>query len=240
MLSYNRPDYLEQSLASVWNQSIPVSEVILVDNPSPQSKSIQAIADGYEGLQLVQCESNLGFTGGMNCGLKLAKSDVVIVTEDDIILAFDTVERLVDSLYSASVSGFVAPVMYNVDSGTVRCAGGEFELGTWPKLTVYGTNEVDTGRCDVDREVGYIPGACIAAKKSTWTSVGFFPERYFMYMEDVDLCLTAKRMGLGVWVAGKAQVRHFDPPNTGNTPDWLLRQKLLNTLRLYGRHAPLG
>ena len=64
---------------------------------------------------------------------------------------------------------------------------------------------------DVDprpREVGFCSGAALVVRREAWDAVGGFDERYFMYGEDLDLCLRLRLAGWGVGIVPGARVAH--------------------------------
>jgi GT2 family glycosyltransferase len=65
------------------------------------------------------------------------------------------------------------------------------------------------------KHVDYVPGCALLARREVLEEVGLFDARYFAYMEDVDLCLRAKRAGYGVRLVGEAAAYHASSSATG-------------------------
>src|SRR5882724_7591812 len=113
LLSYNRPNLLDQVLASIRDQSYENIEVTVVDNPSDASSEVARVVSDYANVRLIQNPQNLGYAGGMNRGIANASGDFVYLTEDDIVLAPDCIQRLVDYFEANPSSDLAAPVIYN-------------------------------------------------------------------------------------------------------------------------------
>jgi GT2 family glycosyltransferase len=237
LLSYDRPAYLQEALASLMLQSYEDLEIIVVDNLSPSSAEVSRISSQYPKVKLIRNPTNLGFAGGMNRGLEQATGEFVFLTEDDIVLASDCLERLVEYMQEHSSADLVAPLVYNKTAETIRCAGGEFVLGGVYRKIIYGAGERDTGQFPKPFEVGFIDGATMFARGSFWQSFKGFRAEYFMYVEALELCARVSKQGKKMAVVPQAKVYHFEPPET-ITPPEIEFHKLKNFFSLYLLHAP--
>jgi GT2 family glycosyltransferase len=233
VLSYNRPEMLKESLASVVAQTHRPHEVIVVDNRSPRSGEVAAVVGGFPGVRLIANPTNLGFTGGMNAGLRAATGEYVVLSEDDIVLSLDAVEAIVGWLAVTPNAGIAGGLMLNKETGSVHCAGGRIRLGSRFEMDVIGAGAADDGRFREAFPVTYIPGAFMVARREVWVRLGGFRNRYYLYMEDVDLCLRAVAGGVRLHIVPAARIWHFSPPPGLRPPGWLRRLKYRNLLRLY-------
>jgi N-acetylglucosaminyl-diphospho-decaprenol L-rhamnosyltransferase len=230
VLSYARPDLLNAALASVRRQTRQPDEVIVVDNRSPRSGEVAAVVAGHPGVRLVANPTNGGFTGGMNLGLRLASGDFVCLTEDDLTLEPTALRALTDHA-ATNPNTLAGGVMLNTATDTVRCAGGHVRLGPTFAMTIVGENEPWANQYPAPFPVTYLPGAFLFAAADVWRRLGGFRDRYYLYMEDVDLCVRAARAGVRLEVVPAAVVRHADPTDRP-APGWLRRLKRQNLLRL--------
>jgi GT2 family glycosyltransferase len=190
----------------------------------------------FPGVRLIANPKNLGFTGGMNTGLRAASGDCVCLTEDDITLEPATLAALVGHI-ERNPDVLAGGLMLNSSTGTIRCAGGRFKIGSRFELEVIGENQPDDGRFTEPFAVGYLPGAFLFAGRAVWDRLGGFRDLYFLYMEDVDLALRAAATGVRLDMVPAARVRHTDP-TPGREPAWLACLKARNLLRLYVLNAP--
>jgi GT2 family glycosyltransferase len=237
LLSYNRPRCLEESLASLIHQSYENVEIAVVDNPSSSSDEVSSIVSRHANVRLIQNPTNLGYTGGMNRGINEATGEFVFLTEDDIVLDKDCINRLVNYLDEVSSVDLVAPVLYNRTARTIRCAGGEFSLGGVYRMKIYGAGEIDNGQFPVPFEVKYIDGATMLARRAFWNRFAGFREEYFMYGDSLELCARVLRSGRKMAIVPKAKAYHFEPEETSLIPE-IEFHKLKNFFSLYLLHAP--
>lgn len=237
VLSYNRPEYLKESLQSLLQQSYANLEITVVDNPSQRSAEVARIVGAHRGVKLIRNRTNLGYTGGMNLGLERATGDYIFLTEDDIVLKSDCIERLVECLETEASAALVTPIIYNKREQTIRCAGGDFTLGAVYRMKIHGAGQRDTGQFTKPFDVGYIDGATMFARKSFWREFKGFRAEYFMYVDSVELCARVGKSGKRMTVVPQAKVYHFEPPPQPTPPE-IEFHKVKNFFSLYLLHAP--
>jgi GT2 family glycosyltransferase len=236
VLSYNRPALLERALQSIAAQTFSGSDVLVIDNPSPESTRIRGVVCGFPGVRLIANTWNSGFTGGMNQGLAEATGEYVYLTEDDIELDRECAAVLVEYLERHPDVALAGPVMWNLQTPTIRCAGGRFTLGSTYQMRI---NAVGQRALDVVEPFNtmYLPGAMIAARTSLLREIGGFHPDFFMYGEDVELCARTLERGLKIAIVPAARVYHHDPPDTP-VSTLLNFHKQKNLAALYLLHAP--
>jgi GT2 family glycosyltransferase len=238
ILSYSRPAYLEQSIASVLAQSYTNIDVMVVDNPSRASAEIERIVRRHTRVSLLQNPTNVGFAGGMNRGIAAAAGEYVCLTEDDIVLDTDCVRRLVEYADAHASTGLLAPLILNRAAGTIRCAGGEFKLGGVYRKEIHGAGGTDAELFPQPFDVTYVAGSSIFARADFLRGLGGFREEFFMYVEDVELCARVIKAGRRMTVVPAARVYHIEPEEETGLAPHLEFQKLKNFFALYLLHAP--
>jgi GT2 family glycosyltransferase len=239
VLSYSRACYLQEVLASVTSQAYPRLEVIVVNNRGPGSEQAARITRQFPSVRLIQNPDNLGFTGGMNVGIEASSGSYVYLTEDDVVLRPGCIAALVSYMEEHPAAGLAAPVMYNRASGTIRSAGGRFELASVFRMTIIGEGEPGTHRFPGAFDVMYIPGASIFARLGTLQGMHGFRPDYFMYQEDLELCIRVLKSGKRIVTVPEAGVDHFEPPSHPST-DFIEFLRLRNFFATYLLHAPMS
>jgi hypothetical protein len=237
VLSYNRPELLEKALQSIAQQTFRHIDVLVVDNQSASSGRVHDVVSASPGVRLIANDRNLGFTGGMNRGLEEARGIYVYLTEDDLELEADCVGLLVDYLEHHPNVGIAGPVMWNRHSPTIRCAGGQFRMGSVFQMSVTAAG----ARALPDSEpfeTMFLPGAMVAGRTALLRELGGFHPDFFMYQEDVELCARVLERGLDIAIVPRARVYHHEPPDASDSP-LLSFHKHKNLAALYFLHAPL-
>lgn len=237
ILSHQRPGYLLKALDSITAQSYQNLEIIVVDNKSRFSDEIARIVHSYEGVRLVQNEINLGFTGGMNKGIEAATGLYLHLTVDDVIFEKTCLQQLVEYMESQPSTGLLSGILYNED-GSIRCAGGKFDLAPVYTKTIFGAGEKDTGQFSEAYPVKYIPGGMIFSRSDLMKRLKGFRRDFFIYCEDSELCARVAKMGYDIVVVPQARATVLDVPHAF-TPEGIAFHKLKNLFTLYLLHARL-
>lgn len=238
VLSYNRPALLREALASVAAQTHAPHEVIVVDNPSGASGEVARVVAEFGRAALVRNATNEGYAGGMNRGVERAAGEYVFLTEDDIVLERDCLRRLLSYAEEDPSAGLTGPLIYNKTAGTIRCAGGEFELGGIYRRKNYGEGEEDRGQYAEPFEVKCLDGAALLARTHFLREAGGFREEFFMYGEAIELAARVGKAGRRLVVVPGAKVYHFEPPARANTSAPFEFHRYKNLFAFYLLHAP--
>jgi len=192
-----------------------VSEIVVVDNASTDDSLRQLEGAGLEGVRVVRQRRNLGYGAGINRGVSLAGPGHVLVCNPDLLLDDGCVSALAARLDAEPDVGIVAPRLRNPDGSTyvsgrpfpslADAMGHAFVGLVWPS-NPWSRRYLRTGwdRDEVS-EVDWASGALLLVCRRTFDLLGGFDERFFMFMEDVDLC----------WRAGKAGWRVVIEPAAG-------------------------
>lgn len=237
VLSHNRPHLLRQCLESIAAQTLRPTRVIVIDNQSPRSAEVVAVVSAMTAVELIANADNRGYTGGMNQGLAAVTSDLVLFTEDDILMDAEALAALVDHLQAHQNVGIASGVMWNIASNTVRAAGGEVMLGTRYEKRIHAQGATDYPSDAPAADVTYVPGAVLLARVEQLRDLGGFRDDFFMYYDDDELGVRLRRAGSSLHILPRAVVRHFDP-DPAPAPAWLERIKQRNLFSLYVLHAP--
>ncbi len=240
LLSYNRPHLLPGALAALSAQTYPNLDVTVVDNRSPRSGEVAEVVKGFPRVRLIQNPHNSGFAGGMNLGIREAVGEYLCLTEDDLILDPDFVAVLVDYFASRPETGLAGGLLINHGSGSVLCAGGDFRLGSVFHFRFNAEGESDAVPFPGPFETAFISGSMVFAKREFLVGeLNGFREDFFLYHEDLDLCIRARRAGRPVAVVPRARGRHVEP-QAGPPSDLVEYHKYKNLYSVYFLHAPAG
>ena len=217
-------------------ESIPFNdkmEVIVVDNASLKDEATE-IENKYPHIKVIRSDKNLGFAGGNNLGIRAAHGKYIFFLNNDTILKPQTSDfrHLIDRLESSQKIGVVCP--------KIRFAWGDHPIqftGYTPlsKITVrnkaIGFGEKDQGQYDSPHPTPYAHGAAMLIKREVIDKVGFMPECYFLYYEELDWSMMMTRAGYEIWYEPACTIYHKESQATGpNSPlrtYYITRNRLL-------------
>lgn len=181
-------------------------EIVVVDNASADG-SVELLARDYPEVRVVTLPQNLGFTGGVNAGIRASAAPIVVLLNSDVEAAPGWMEAVFSAFESDDAVGMVASkIMLHDRRQVFNSAGDEFGRDGIPRNR--GVWEEDTGRYD-RREYVFGPcGGAAAYRRGLLLDVGLFDERLFMYLEDVDMAWRAQLLGYRCLYEPQAEVYH--------------------------------
>jgi GT2 family glycosyltransferase len=190
---WNGRQWLDGCLQSLISQTLSIGEVIAVDNGSTDG-SVAHLRSRYPQVHVIALPTNTGFARAVNEGLQVATGEFVALLNTDVILEPDWMQRMVSALLADPDAASVACKMLQLgDDGLVYDAGDLLRRDG--ACEQRGRFCRDDGSWD---DPGEVFGACAGAalyRRGAVRAVGGFDERYFAYLEDVDLAVALRAAG---------------------------------------------
>ena len=174
----------------------------VIDDPSAVDRRI-VVVDNFGNLKpdefseistLVQRPDNPGFGGGANVGVEALGTTAgflgFVIMNNDLVIKPGFLDAAAEALEPEDVGAVGGPILIGLDRPTLWYAGGFIRPLT-------GTVRQSRSKIDAARrhEVGFVPGTAIAVRANAWVEIGGFDSNYFLYNEDIDLCLRLRRTG---------------------------------------------
>jgi N-acetylglucosaminyl-diphospho-decaprenol L-rhamnosyltransferase len=181
-------------------------ELVVVDNGSADD-SVATLRAAVPGVQVVDAPGNVGYARAANLGIAATRAAVVAVLNADLTLEPGTAAALCERFDRDATLGACGPRIRNLDGTdypSARRVPSTFEavghgaLGLWWRSNPFTVRyrELDADPA-VPRLVDWLSGSAIWLRRAALDEVGGWDERYFMYMEDLDLCWRLDHAG---WV----------------------------------------
>jgi len=255
-VTYSPGPHLERFLASLSLATERPVAVVLADNGSTDGTPQEAV-ERYPNVQLFDTGANLGYGTAVNRAVRQLSNgggtgqpwvdEWVIVANPDVQWGPGSIDALLDAAARWPRAGALGPLIRDPDGsvypsarhlpslvrGSMHAVLGPF----WPRnpwTRAYRQEQLEPS----ERTVGWLSGSCLLVRRSAFSQIGGFDERYFMYMEDVDL---GDRLGKAGWLSvyvPSAEVLHHKGHSTGHDPSTHLAAHHKSTyLFLSDRHA---
>ncbi|HYB80767.1 MAG TPA: glycosyltransferase family 2 protein [Mycobacterium sp.] len=227
-VTYSPGPHLERFLASLSLATERPVSVLLADNGSIDGTP-QAAVERYSNVRLFDTGANLGYGTAVNRAVAQLDEDDdwVIVANPDVQWGPGSIDALLDAATRWPRAGALGPLIRDPDGSVYPSArhlpslirgGMHAVIGPFwkrnPWTTAYRQERLEPS----ERTVGWLSGSCLLVRRSAFSQVGGFDERYFMYMEDVDL---GDRLGKAGWQSvyvPSAEVLHHKGHSTGYDP----------------------
>ncbi len=194
-------------------------EIIAVDNASGDDFA-ETIKSEYPVVKVVNSFKNLGMGGGNNLGVRHARGRYLLIVNPDVTLIQSAIEELMVFLEQHSSVAVAAPQILNPDRTR------QDSCYRWPHILTFLYRRTLLGRtkkgqahlrhyaygdCDlsVAQPVDWILGGCFMIRHDIFKQIGLFDERFFLFLEDTDLCRRLWRQGQEVWYIPQAKVIHL-------------------------------
>jgi GT2 family glycosyltransferase len=226
ILHYGEQEDTLECLDSLRKLDYPNFEVLAIDN-DPNHR-LGDLNFSYKITKLVNAE-NFGFAGGDNVGIKYALengADYVLLLNNDTVIQPGFLKILVEAGEKDEKIGILGPMIYKLSTNEPHFAGGKI-------------NWLYTGARHVPGAEDYITGACFLIKRKVIEKIGLMPEEYFLYFEDAEWCLKARRAGFSCKVVKEARIDHAVSKNTREYSFSYIYYQYRNGLILAKRNAPL-
>lgn len=215
-VNFNQTNVTREFLASLKNITYPAFEVLVVDNGSEDS-SIADLQAEFPWIKLIFTHRNLGFAGGNNVAIRIAKGDYILLINNDTEVSPGFLEPLVRTFQQKPDVGLVSPkIIYFNREERIQYVGSIRSHPVLGRGKRIGYLETDTGQYDEVRETDYGHGACLMASRAVIDSIGGLPEVYFLYYEEHDWTVQAKAAGFKVYFVGTSKIYHKESISIGN------------------------
>lgn len=240
ILTYNGLSLTRQLLNSLKNNvDIKNNEVIVVDNASTDN-TVAELKKEYNWIQVIENEANIGFGPANNLGSKIARGDILLFLNNDVIVENDFITPVLQKLSNYTV-GALGPKILNPDH-TFQLSAGSFPSvpnEIIDKFIYKYYRRLGWLRKNVENEfskeklVDWITGACLFIKRKVFNEIGGFDERYFMYFEDKDLCKRIRDIGYDVIYFPVVEIVHLLGQGSNITQAEKLRKIYRESQRYY-------
>ncbi|BCW99199.1 MAG: glycosyl transferase [Armatimonadota bacterium] len=193
-------------------------DVTVVDNNS-QDFSADAVQNIFPVVRLLRMDRNLGFAAGHNRAFAAARGRYRFVLNPDATVSAGCLKALLDFAEAHPRAAVIGPRVLNPD-GSIQHSARAFPtlMAALYRHSLLGKLFPDNPhtrrylQSDWDhrdsRQVDWVSGSAMLIREEAVRELGGFDERYYMYVEDVDLCWRARQAGWEVWFCADAEVTH--------------------------------
>ncbi|HEX6310949.1 MAG TPA: glycosyltransferase family 2 protein [Acidimicrobiia bacterium] len=201
-------------------------EVVVVDHGSADG-SVEELVEALPDVQVLRT-ANRGYAAGANQGIAATTAPIVAVCNPDVVVEPGAAATVLARFDAEPDLGAVGPMVRNLDGSPYHSARvvptlpdtvGHGLLGLVrpdnPYTRRYRELDVDPSR---PRDADWVSGAAVWLRRDALAAVGGWDDRYFMYVEDVDLCWRLRQAGWRVAYEPAAAVTHARGASTARHP----------------------
>lgn len=231
ILNYNGREVISRCLKSVFRIDYPDFKVVLVDNNSSDG-SLERTRVDFPRAFFIKNEENLGFSAGNNVGIKFSLergANYILLLNYDTEVESGFLKKLIIPLLEDSSWGILSPLIFKDNSNRVWFSGGKIN---WLRMKTIHSVKIKSESC---YQSGFISGCAFLIKAEVFKKIGLLDEDFFLYWEDADFSVRARRAGFGLGVVPASRVRHFEKNENEKKIYWLV----LSGLIFFEKNTPL-
>jgi N-acetylglucosaminyl-diphospho-decaprenol L-rhamnosyltransferase len=242
IVNYRTPDLTIRCVQSILrNKLAKPSDIIVVENGS-NDDSFSRINRNLPDIHIIESESNRGFGGGVNLGISNSQREFVLVANPDTYFSHEIMQAIyfldnntdvgvvgLDLVYPGNERQYSGRRFYTLLDIFLRRS----PLGNkWPfrgRVEEHLMKEYWGSEEPFDAE--WVMGAAFIVRRDVYTLIGGMDERYFLYLEDVDMCARVWRAGYRVvCIPGVTAVHDHQRTSASGVSSWAARRHLESLL----------
>jgi GT2 family glycosyltransferase len=230
IVAWNSREELARALPALLPELGEGDELIVVDNDSIDG-TVEAVAALAPDAQIVRSGGNLGFAAGCNEGARKARGDLLLILNPDAAPRPGFGEAIRRPWREQRGWAAWQALVADGDGTTINSAGNPVHF---TGITWAGGHGRPIGEGPPAGEVAALSGACLAIPRRRWEEMGGFPDRFFLYHEDVDLSLRLRLAGGTLGIEPAAVVDHdYEFGAREHKWRWLERNRWAVLIRVY-------
>lgn len=212
LVNFNGKKYNDKCIESILGSTIaPKLQVVVVDNASTDH-SLELLQDRWKEnsqVKIIPLDKNYGFSEANNVGIKWAIRngfEYFLILNNDTEIRKDAIEKMMDA-HKETGAIVVPKIVYSDKPDTIWYAGGQFSRIIWKPIP-NGINQKDMGQYDKSRQCFFANGCSVFLSKDIIQKLGVLDEKFFLYYEDAEYSLRARKKQVTVWYCAEAIVYH--------------------------------
>lgn len=228
IVNWNSKDFLKKCIATILNNTQSIEfEIIVIDNASFDG-CCEMLSQYYPKVRFIQSDINLGFAKANNEAFKISIGRNLLFLNPDTEIEGCGIETLFHQIDYMPSTGILGAKLLNSDRSIQTSCVQSFPKiinqildvealhMRFPRSSLWGIAPLFK-QDNSPTEVEVVSGACIMIKRIAFEAVGMFSEDYFMYSEDVDLCLKVQKVGLKNYFVPTAVIIHHGGRSSANS-----------------------
>ncbi|WP_427966467.1 glycosyltransferase family 2 protein [Altererythrobacter sp.] len=221
IVSYNTCALTLKALETLFAHAGDIAMRVIVWDNASEDGSAEAIAQKFPQVELVAHDENIGFARANNAVAERVKSEWLLLLNPDTETQDAAIAKLVAFGIANPRAGIFGGRTVFPD-GSLNMASCWNRITPWsqfcsavgltrlfPRSCIFNPEAIGCWRRDSEREVDIVVGCFFLIRTDLWRELGGFDPRYFMYGEEADLCLRARKRGYRPMITPDAQIMHL-------------------------------
>ncbi|MCR5251777.1 MAG: glycosyltransferase family 2 protein [Lachnospiraceae bacterium] len=220
IVTWNSAEYIEKCIESLFRHSNEDVEVIVIDNDSNDKTTeiVEKLMESRSHIILIKNKENIGFGKANNIGLERARGEYCVFLNPDVFFVDNIFSEMVKILKKDESVGIVSPVLLNADYSVQGFYGKLptnglsviFEEVLIRPLLIHVVLKVKNGRrLIVGKKTKCASiGAAQMIRKNELIDLGGYPDRFFLYAEDIELAMRYERRHKNLYISNNTLIHY--------------------------------
>lgn len=220
LLNYNGKDWIIDCIKSIYKSNFKDFDIVIVDNGSVDGSPF-LIKKLFPEIILIENTSNLGYCKGFNIALEYSKKKkykFALVLNNDSVIDNYALDYLLETSSMHNNVALITGKVLDFDTGNLETVGKYKD-----KWQIVGENigfgEFDHGQYDYVREREFCDDNILLYPLKIFDKVGFYDEMYFLYFDEVDLQMKAKKNNVKIIYDYRCIIEHKGGLSSGQGPN---------------------
>jgi GT2 family glycosyltransferase len=215
-LNYNQEKVTCEFLESTRNLKYKNYEILVCDMASRVDPSSLIKSGNFPKTEVFVSPVNLGFAGGNNWGMRMAKGDFFFIVNNDTVVTEDLLDNLLNPFFEDPEIGVTCPKIRYFDLPDIIQYAGFNKMNLYTgRVAGIGDQEKDIGQYNTPGPTHAAHGCAMLVKREVAEKAGMFPENFFLYYEEWDWSARILKAGYKIWYAADALIYHKESMSVG-------------------------
>ena len=212
ILNYNGMNFLRKFMSNTVKHSEKFA-IYVIDNNSSDD-SLNYLNDEFPDIKVIKNDSNLGYAGGYNQGLKQINSEYYILLNSDVEVVKGWITPILSFMDKNPDVAACQPKILDFNNKThfehAGACGGFLDILGYPfcRGRIFENLEIDNGQYNDNIETFWATGACLFIRSSSFWKVNGFDKDFFAHMEEIDLCWRLKNINQRIFCIPESYIFH--------------------------------
>lgn len=213
-------------------------KILIVDNDS-QDESYEKLVCRYPDLQVIQTGENLGYAGGNNVGIQIAMQNgakYIGILNNDIKAESNLISEMIKAFEGDEKLGMAGPAICEWEKDEIQSAGANVNMFTTNTTLNYRSQNYQMIP-KTPIECDYVGGAAMFVRKKVIEDIGNIPEIYFLFFEETEWCIHARKKKYKVQCIPSVRIWHKESSAVNKISDMKLYYQDRNKVIFEKRNA---
>lgn len=211
ILNWNGSTDTIECIRSIEKNTYKNYKILIVDNNSTDN-SATILENKFPKHKIIKNNINLGYAEGNNVGIRYAmqqKAEYVMLLNNDTIVDKYFLTTLIETTQQDRKIGIASPLIYYKNNHKYIWSSGGYKsfINYYPFQDEY-IRKIDNGQLENVLKRDCVTGCSMLIRRDVINQIGYLNKEYFIYAEDMDYCIRAKKSGFAIIVNTKSKVWH--------------------------------